>query len=350
MSERYVIAIDAMGGDRAPNMVIGGLRRVCTEFPNVDFLVFGDESRLTELVDKHPSLKTRCTVQHAPDAVNNEDKVAYALRNRRQSSMALAINAVKEGEAAAIVSAGSTGALMAMAKLAFRTLPGIKRPAIPSVFPTRKQGKTLMLDLGANVECDAEDLVQFAVMGEVYARQVLGVDKPSIGILNVGSEDMKGHNEVREAAQILQNSVLPIHFYGFVEGNDIANGTVDVVVTDGFTGNIALKAIEGTANFLVVSLRRAMTTSLLTKIGALLARPALKKFWRELDPRRYNGAMFLGLNGICVKSHGGTDAVGFANAVRVAMQLIESGVNERIREDLDRIMVQRTDPQQTADA
>jgi Fatty acid/phospholipid biosynthesis enzyme len=221
---------------------------------------------------------------------------------------------------------------MAMAKFVLKTLPGVDRPAIASVFPTMR-GKTILLDLGANIECDAENLVQFAIMGEVFARKVLGLTRPTVGILNVGEEQLKGNDAVRKAAATLQSSALSLHFHGFVEGDDIAAGTVDVVVTDGFTGNIALKTAEGTAKLYAHLLRTALTGSFLGRIGGIFARPALRVMRQRVDPRLHNGAMFLGLNGVCVKSHGGTDGLGFSNAVRVAVQLIADRVNEGIKQD-----------------
>jgi glycerol-3-phosphate acyltransferase PlsX len=247
--------------------------------------------------------------------------------------MRLAINAVANGEAAGIVSAGNTGALMALAKFVLKTLPGIDRPAIATYYPTQRSA-SVMLDLGANVECDENNLVQFAVMGEVFARNILNLEQPSIGLLNIGTEVLKGNDAVRKASAILQNSDLPIKFYGFVEGDDICAGTVDVVVTDGFTGNVALKTAEGAARMITQALKNSMMSSIFAKLGMLLARSQLREFRERFDPRRYNGAMFVGLNGICVKSHGSTDAIGFANAIGVAINLIERGFNEIIKEDL----------------
>ena len=239
-------------------------------------------------------------------------------------------------------------ALMAMAKFVLKTLPGIDRPAIATVLPTIS-GKTVMLDLGANVDCDAENLVQFAVMGEVFATNVLGLKRPSIGILNIGEEDLKGNEAVQQASAILQETDLPIKFYGFVEGDGIGAGEVDVVVTDGFTGNIALKTAEGTAKMLGHFLKEALTGSFLGKVGALIAAPALRLFKERVDPRRYNGAMFLGLNGICVKSHGGTDALGFANAIGVAAELSSQGINEGIKRDVAKF-VEAKETSQAAEA
>ncbi|NVK18018.1 MAG: phosphate acyltransferase PlsX [Methylocystaceae bacterium] len=337
MSNVMTLAIDAMGGDDAPDMVIEGLSICNTKLPGTRFLVVGDERQLEPLLLKYPKLKNVCSILHTDEVVTNDDKPAVALRNRRNSSMRLAINAVKKGDAAGIVSAGNTGALMAMAKFALRTLPGIDRPAIATYLP-HQNGGSVMLDLGANVECDADNLTQFAVMGEVYARNVLGLPKPKVGILNIGEEDLKGNDSVKQAHSILRSTNLDIDFYGFVEGDDIGKGTVDVIVTDGFTGNVALKTIEGTAHLLGYFLKDALTGSFLGKLGALIARPALMNFKKKMDPRLYNGAMFLGLNGICVKSHGGTDALGFANAVKVAHDLVDHGFNNLIKEDLERLM------------
>ncbi len=336
MAESLVLSIDAMGGDSAPDMVIEGVDMAIDRLGGVRFMLFGDSAQLEPLLDKFPRVRAASTVHHTTDTVLDDDKVAQALRTRRESSMRKAINAVYDGEAAGVISAGNTGALMAMAKFVLKTLPGIDRPAIASCFPTER-GQTVMLDLGANIDCDAENLVQFAVMGEAYARNVLGLKNPTVGILNVGVEGLKGNDSVKRAASILQQSDLPMQFVGFVEGTDIGAGTVDVVVTDGFTGNIALKTAEGTVKFFGAALKQAMTSSLRAKLGALLTRSALAELKTRMDPRCYNGAMFLGLNGICIKSHGGTDAFGFAHAVQVAADLITNSINESIKEDYARI-------------
>jgi glycerol-3-phosphate acyltransferase PlsX len=254
--------------------------------------------------------------------------------------MRLAIEAVASGEASAVVSAGNTGALMALAVVVLKTLPGIDRPAIATTLPTER-GETVMLDLGANVECGAENLVQFAVMGEAYARNELGLAEPSIGILHVGVEMLKGNEAVKGAAAILQDANLPIKFYGFVEGDDIGKGTVDVVVTDGFTGNIALKMAEGTVRMVATLLRRSLLATLMGRLGALIAKGAIDSFRAAFDPRRHNGAMLIGLNGICVKSHGGTDGLGFAHAVDVAINLARRNLNEMIKQDLERLALDR---------
>lgn len=328
-----VIALDAMGGDRAPDIVIKGASLARARYPEIKFIFFGDESKINPLLDANPSLRACSSLRHTPDMVPADMKPSLALRQGRNSSMRLAINAVSQGEASCVVSAGNTGALMAMAKFVLRTLPGIDRPAIASVLPTQT-GETVMLDLGANIECDAENLVQFALMGAIFCRTVLGRSEPSIGLLNIGTEELKGHDEVRIAAAILRERQTPGWLYGFVEGNDITAGTVDVVVTDGFSGNIALKSIEGTAHLISHFLREAFQSSLLAKIGYLLSRGAFKHLKKRADPRRYNGAMFLGLRGVCVKSHGGTDAEGFANAIGVAHDLVVRGFNERIAEEI----------------
>ena len=332
MTQRVTLSLDAMGGDNAPNKVVEGIGLALEELSGVDFLLFGDTARLEPLLNRLPKAKAVTQVHHTDQVIANDMKPSSALRHGRESSMGLAIEAVGRGEAAGVVSAGNTGALMAMAMFGLKMLPGIDRPAIATYFPTQR-GETVMLDLGANVECDADNLVQFAVMGEVFARNVLGLEEPSIGILNVGEEGLKGNQAVKQAAKILQHSGLPIKFHGFVEGDDIGAGTVDVVVTDGFTGNVALKTAEGTARLFGHFLRKALTDSPLSRLGALLARSSLDKFRMRVDPRRYNGAMFLGLNGICVKSHGSTDALGFANAIQVAVEMITDGLNDAIRED-----------------
>jgi glycerol-3-phosphate acyltransferase PlsX len=335
MSPHPVIAIDAMGGDRAPEIVIAGAALARERYPKIHFLIYGDEAQVAPLLKRYPILADASELHHTPDTISPDLKPSLALRHGRRSSMRLAINAVALGDAAAVVSAGNTGALMAMAKFVLKTLPGIDRPAIASLIPT-KIGESVMLDLGANVECDAENLVQFALMGAVFCRTVLGIGSPSLALLNIGTEELKGHDELRTAANILRSRPLPGSFQGFVEGSDISAGTVDVIVTDGFSGNIALKTIEGTAQLLSHFLRQTFGSSLMARLGYLLAFSAMTRLKRRMDPRQYNGAMFLGLQGLCVKSHGGTDHEGFANAIGVAYDLVEHRFNERIREELAR--------------
>ena len=336
MGKQVTISIDAMGGDHAPEIVVDGVRMAHVRLPHVRYLLFGDSARIEPLLARYPDLQGVCAVRHTADMVTMDAKPGQVLRTGRNSSMWLAVDAVAKGDAAGVVSAGNTGALMAVSKFVLRPLPGIDRPAIAGMFPTER-GETVMLDLGANVDCDSENLVQFALMGEVFARAVLGLEQPSVGLLNIGSEDMKGNDAVRSAALVLKDGNLPIKFHGFVEGNDICAGTVDVVVTDGFTGNIALKTAEGTAKFFSSFMRQAFSNSVLAKIGFLFAKQALNKVKMRTDPRRYNGAMFLGLGGIAVKSHGGTDAFGFANAIGVAVDLVSHGYNERIRKELEHL-------------
>jgi glycerol-3-phosphate acyltransferase PlsX len=327
------IALDAMGGDHAPEVVIEGVQITRVRMPDVRYLLFGDSHQIGPLLDRHPEAKAVCEIRHTDIVVKGSDKPSQVLRTGKKSSMWLAIKAVSDKEAAGVVSAGNTGALMALSKFLLRMVPGIDRPAIAGFYPTER-GESVMLDLGANVVCSAENLVEFAIMGDVFARIVLGVEEPSVGLLNVGSEELKGNDAVRNAAAILRSGQVPLNFFGFVEGNDITKGTVDVVVADGFSGNIALKAAEGTANLYQRFLREAFSSSWLAKLGYLLARPALLKVKMRTDPRRYNGAMLLGLNGITVKSHGGTDAEGFANAIGVAVDLVRQDFNERIKEEL----------------
>ena len=340
MRAPVTLALDAMGGDHAPQMAIEGADMARVRYPDVRYLVFGDEARVRPILDRFPKLNAAVELRHAPDVVTGDAKPSVALRAGRQSSMRLAIDAVRDGQAAGIVSAGNTGAMMAMSIVVLRMLAGIDRPAICAFYPTLR-GESVMLDLGANVVCDANNLVQFAVMGAAFARTVLGVPEPTIGVLNVGSEEMKGHEEVRAAAAVLREGPLAGQFHGFVEGNDITGGTVDVVVTDGFTGNVALKTAEGTARLYSEFLRGAFKSSLSAKLGYAFARHAIAKVRERTDPRRYNGAMFLGLNGIVVKSHGGTDGLGFANAIGVAVDMIANRINDRIREELVRLAAPR---------
>jgi len=336
VSKKIIIALDGMGGDNAPAMVVNGAQIAHERYPQTEFLLFGDEQKLKPLLSRHRALRKVTTINHTQGIVSGDDKPSTALRKRRDSSMWQAIAAVEQSAANCIVSAGNTGALMAIAKFVLRTLPGIDRPAIASFLPTMR-GETVMLDLGANIEVDANNLVEFAVMGEVFARTVLGLTNPSVGLLNVGAEDLKGHDELRDAHALLKRENLPVNYFGFVEGNDIGAGAVDVVVTDGFTGNIALKTIEGTAKLYTGFVRDAFRTSSFAKMGYLLASGAWRKLRKRVDPRRYNGGVFLGLNGICVKSHGGTDALGFAHAVGVAVDMARYNFNELVIEDFRRL-------------
>jgi phosphate acyltransferase len=333
VARELMVSIDAMGGDAGPSVVISALVRTLQRHPAVKFILHGDETALNELMRKRKSwFGQRVSVRHAPGRVKMSEKPSYALRRGRDSSLWRAIESVKTGEAEAVVSAGNTGALMAMSMYQLGLIDGITRPAIASVWPT-KRGQTVVLDCGANIECDAEQLVDFAVMGEAFARAVLGLPRPRVGLLNVGSEEMKGHDAVKGAAQILRAAKLPMEFCGFIEGNHIGEGTVDVVVTDGFTGNIALKTAEGTAKLISGYLKSALKRSLLSRLGAVLASGALKALRRKLDTRTAGGGLFLGLNGVVVKSHGGTDALGFASAIDTAIDMALGGINRSIVAD-----------------
>lgn len=336
MPEAITLSLDAMGGDHAPGIVIDGAAQALEKWPDLKFLLHGDEAQIKPLLEPHAALKQRAELIHTDQWISMEAKPSHALRHGRQSSMRLAINAVREEKADAVVSAGNTGALMAMAKFTLKTLPGIDRPAIGGFFPT-ENGHCIVLDLGANVQCDSDNLVQFATMGAVFARATMGLENPSIGILNIGEEEVKGNDVVKAAAAALRRLRLPGEFYGFVEGNDIAAGTVDVVVTDGFTGNVVIKCAEGVGRLYGGYIKQAFAASLRAKIGYLFARASFAETRKKLDPREYNGAMFLGLQGVCVKSHGGTDARGFANALAVARNLVLHGVNERIADEIERI-------------
>lgn len=331
----FALAVDAMGGDHAPESVLDGLEAAAERHPQARFLLVGDEARLTGLIAARPRVARACSLRHAPEAIPNDMKPTAALR-LRGASMRIAIDAVAAGEAAGVISAGNTGALMALAKIVLKTMAEIDRPALAAIGPSAR-GDVVMLDLGANVQCDARNLVEFAIMGDAFARAVLGLTAPTIGLLNVGSEDMKGDERVRQAAEILRDSHLGPQFRGFVEGHDIAAGTVDVVVTDGFTGNVALKTGEGALRLVRDLLRQVFTSSLSARLGYLLARPALDRLREWMDPRRYNGAVLLGLNGVVVKSHGGADALGFAHAVDVAIDMATGGFAERIRQGLARL-------------
>lgn len=332
MSQSNKLAVDAMGGDHAPEAVIAGLNIVAERQPKTFFLIFGDEQKLQPLLAKATRLKSRYEVRHCADVVTGEMKPTAALR-LANSSMRKAIDAVLSGEAAGIVSAGNTGALLALSKIVLKTLKGIDRPAMAAIAPSVK-GDVVMLDLGLNVICDSRNLVEFALMGTIFARIVLGLPSPTVGLLNVGSEEGKGDETLRNAAATLRLSPIAAQFHGFVEGHDIGAGTVDVVVTDGFTGNVALKMGEGTLKFVSELLRRVFGSGPLAKMGYLLARGAMKRLKETLDPRRYNGAVLLGLNGVVVKSHGGTDAEGFAHAVDVAIDMITNDFNKGIADTL----------------
>lgn len=319
-----------MGGDRAPQIVIEGADRIAETNLSAHFLLFGDSKKITKILNHARYLKGRYTIIDTPDFISGDEKPSNAVRRGTNSSMRLAIDAVKDGRADVVVSAGNTGALMAIAKIVLRSLPSIDRPAMVTCIPNKKQTATVFLDMGANIECGAEVLFQFAVMGSAFARALLKIPNPTIGILNIGSEELKGHDAVKNAAAMLRNSDFSDQFYGYVEGDDLAKGIVDVVVTDGFTGNIALKTIEGTAKLISDVLKDGFTGSLWAKIGYVFASSSLSRAKKRIDPRLYNGAMLVGLNGVVVKSHGSADSVSFANAIKVAISLVENKINEKI--------------------
>lgn len=330
------LSIDAMGGDAAPEVVLDGLKLFSERRPDVDFLLHGREEALAPFLEMNPDLAARTTLRPAESEVKSSDKPSQALRRARGTSMWNAVEAVKTGDAAAAVSAGNTGALMAISMLVLRKMDNVHRPAMTAIWPT-VQGRCVVLDVGANLEADAQQLLTFAIMGEAYARAVTGVSSPRVGLLNIGSEEMKGHDEIREAADLIRKSDLDLDYIGYVEGNDIAAGVADVVVTDGFTGNVALKTAEGTARLVGAFLKESLTSSPLAKAGALIASGGLKSLRARLDPSRVNGGVLLGLNGLVVKSHGGTDAEGFATALALAADLGESHYQEEVAANLARI-------------
>src|SRR5580700_5480371 len=336
MSDKVRIALDAMGGDQGPAVVVAGAELALTRHPETEFLFFGNTALIAPLVDARPSLKAASRLIHTEIAVRMEDKPSQALRQGRwKSSMWLAIDAVKKGEADVAVSAGNTGALMAMAKIGLKTMAGVERPAIACLWPTLK-GESVVLDVGASIGADAPHLVAMAVMGAGMARALLNISRPKVGLLNIGVEEVKGLDAVREAGLILRDSKLPdLEYAGFVEGDDIGKGTVDVVVTQGFAGNIALKTAEGTARQLGQYLKSAMSKTLLTKLGYLLARGAFRTLSEKMDPRKSNGGVFLGLNGIVIKSHGGTDAEGFAYAVDIGHDMVRYDLIAQISQTLN---------------
>ncbi|MEM6602440.1 MAG: phosphate acyltransferase PlsX [Pseudomonadota bacterium] len=330
-----VISIDAMGGDHAPSVVIDGIALSAVRHPDVKFKIFGRGNDVMPYLEKKTSLKDKYEFIHCDDIVPMDAKPAQVLRRSKQTSMWNMIGAVLEGTAHAAVSAGNTGALMAMSKLRLRMIDGISRPAIASLWPTRS-GEAVMLDMGANVEATSDQLVEFAVMGAEYARILFDKKRPTIGILNVGTEAGKGNDVVKNADHFLKEHRDHIHFeyHGFVEGNDITKGTTDVIVTDGFTGNVALKTAEGTAQLIGGYLKAAILSNIWSKIGAWFARHSLAAFKEKIDPKRVNGGVFLGLSGLVVKSHGGTNALGFAAATDLSIDLAKGNIVEAIAKNI----------------
>ena len=335
MPAQIRIALDAMGGDHGPSVVIPGAEISLLRHPDLVFSFHGDEAQIRPLLETRPALKAVSSVHHTDVAIRMDDKPSQALRyGRWKSSMWLAIEAIKKNEADATVSAGNTGALMAMARFCLRTMAKIERPAIAALWPTLR-GESIVLDVGASIGADSAALVDMAVMGAAMANIVLGVERPSVGLLNVGVEEVKGLEMVREAGRILRETNLAsLDYIGFVEGDDIGKGTADVIVTEGFAGNIALKTAEGTARQIAGYLRAAMSRTLMARIGYLFARGAFNALREKLDPRKSNGGVFLGLNGIVVKSHGGTDAEGYASAIDLAYDMVKQDLMRRITESL----------------
>lgn len=338
MSDGLVLSIDGMGGDHAPDIVVEGVDIAARRSGgDVRFLIHGDAARINALLERYPAAKAASEVVAAEKAIGMEVKASQALRQGKGSSLWNAVAAVENGQAHAVVSAGNTGAFMAIAMFRLRTMEGVHRPALATRWPTAAGGYTVMLDVGANVEADGEQLVEFAIMGEAFQRAVSGKEHPTVALLNVGAEEQKGHEEIRAAAQLIRESGVDMNFVGFAEGDDIAKGTVDVVVTDGFTGNIALKTGEGTARLVGQFLREALRSGPLAMLGALIAYPALSKLRTRMDPGTFNGALFLGLNGLVVKSHGSANGRGYAAAIGVAEKMARSHYREEIARNLDRL-------------
>jgi phosphate acyltransferase len=335
LTQPLVISIDAMGGDHGPSVTVPAAAHALADLPpHARLLLHGDEAVLGPEVARRPALAARAEVRHAEKVVAMDEKPAQAMRRGKGSSMWNAIEAIREGQAVVAVSAGNTGALMAMSRLILRMSADLERPALVASIPHAK-GITTFLDVGANVDCDAERLVEFAIMGEAYHRAAHGVARPTVGILNVGSEDMKGHQEVQEAHRVLREGRLDVEYRGFVEGDDITGGAVNVVVTDGFTGNVALKAMEGAARFMYGELRMALTRGPMAKVGAALARPSLLQFRERMSPPP--AAPLLGLNGLVLKCHGGAAERDFAKAIRAAADIAQSGFASEIERNMRRL-------------
>jgi len=335
MTNPMRIAVDAMGGDEGIAVMLAGVARARRRFEGMEFILVGDETQIREGLKTHPNLTAASEIVHAAGLVASDEKPSAAIRRAKTTSMGIAIDMVKQGRAGAAVSSGNTGALMAMAKLSLRTMPGIDRPALAALMPTLGENDTVMLDLGANTEVDAQNLIQFAVMGAAYARIALDLENPRVALLNIGTEEMKGTDKIRDAAAELRAAKhLRLDFKGFIEGNKLSRGEVDVIVCDGFSGNIALKTIEGTARFVADLLKRAFSSSTRSKIGFLISRPATELLRTHLDPNNHNGAIFLGLNGIVVKSHGSANELGVDTAIGFAAKMLRDDLNRRIAEDL----------------
>lgn len=337
MQNKIVIALDCMGGDNAPACVIEGINFLEDEFKkDLFFLLYGDEKKINKYLSKYPQLKSITEIRHTEVYITGEDKPSLALR-KRDSSIRLAVDAVKSGEAKAAISAGNTGALMGISKMVLKTIPGIDRPALIQLLPNFLGGSTALLDMGANIDCDSTNLFQFAIMGSAFYKAVRNCKSPKIALLNVGSEEMKGNDSIKHASLMLKNSFLKDNFLGYIEGDDIMKGLVDVVVSDGFAGNVALKAIEGASKFFASIMKEGFTHSFLSKIGYLLASSGINAAKKKIDNKQYNGAMLVGLNGIVVKSHGNADKISFASAIKNTTNLIKNGINEEIIQSIQDI-------------
>lgn len=334
MVQPRILALDAMGGDHGPEVVIPGAAISLERHPALSFVLCGDEAKISPVLERHPGLREKSRVVHTPLVVSMHVKPSQALRRGKGTSMWLALDAVKQGEAHAAVSGGNTGALMAMGKLILRPLAGIERPAMAALWPT-VTSECIVLDVGANIGASARQLADFALMGAAMGRAIFHVERPTVGLLNVGVEEIKGADEVKEAHALLKELQLPLDYRGFVEGDEIGQGKVDVVVVEGFAGNIALKTAEGTAKQISQYIKDALTRSMMSKLGAILAKGGLRVLKNKMDPRRINGATLIGLNGIAIKSHGGTDALGFASAIDLGYEMAESDLLKRLAGDLD---------------
>ena len=330
-----VISVDAMGGDNSPRIVVEGINIAHKNNLDIKFLLFGDEAKVGEEMKRFPNLKEFCTLIHATEVVKNEDKPSQVIRNKN-TSMYMAIDAVRKGDAKAIISAGNTGALMAISKMILKTIQRIHRPAICTNIP-HKNGMCVMLDLGANTECSAVNLAEFAIIGNILARHTLGIARPRIALLNIGAEEMKGREEIHQAAKMIKNTHLDLNFIGYIEPHQIAEGYADVIVSDGFTGNIALKTMEGTAKLVSGLVKDSIKKSIVAKIGLPFLLPVIFTLKKKMDPRKYNGAMFVGLNGLSVKSHGGTDSLGYSYAIDNAAKLVRQDFVQTIRDEVEHV-------------
>ena len=333
MTETQVLALDAMGGDFGPSVVVPGAALALEKHPELQFLMFGQQAAIERELAAHPALAARTLIRHTDLVIASDAKPSQALRRGKGSSMWNALEAVRDGEAAVAVSAGNTGALMAVSRLILRTLHGVDRPALAGQWPTVRR-PSIVLDVGANIGASAAELCQFALMGAAMSQAVFGIERPSVGLLNVGVEEIKGAEEVKQAHAWLKQVEHAFEYHGYIEGDQIGQGVVDVVVCEGFSGNIALKTAEGTAKQIATYLKEAMTSSWASKAGALLAQGGFKILRHRSDPRRFNGATFLGLNGISIKSHGGTDAYGFASAIEVGYGMATNGIVGHLAADL----------------